>query len=177
LIIQLSFFAFGNVFINKNLLINDKKWFNVELTKYTWGDIVNRKLMLLLLLMTFCFFLLFGCYSSQATEPTENTMVISIENHAHFSIYQFEIDTAFTGNGMAYADGSIIKKGDIMSMVFDNHQDFTLKGNMLFDFFLISENNERIYLGQQNLTLKPNQAYHFEVHGTDIQDVELVRVR
>lgn len=117
-----------------------------------------------------------ACSQSGATAPTANTMVVSLKNKANFVIEQFEIQTMYTGGGMMYADGSKIGKGDIMSMVFIDQEDFDLKGSETFSFYAVSEDSRRISLGHQTLELTPNHGYLFEVRGKNADDAHLVAV-
>lgn len=117
-----------------------------------------------------------ACYRSEPTAPTEDTMVVSLLNNANFAIDQFEIQTMYTGGGMMYADGSRIRKGDIMSMVFIDQEDFDLKGSTSFSFYVIGEDSQRISLGHQTLELRPNRGYLFEVRGKNADDAHLVAV-
>ncbi|GAA4079663.1 hypothetical protein [Amphibacillus indicireducens] len=131
---------------------------------------------LFLLLLVLMILSLTACYRSEATAPTENTMVVSLMNNAKFAIDQFEIQTIYTGGGMMYADGTNIRKGDIMSMVFTDKEDFDLKGSEAFSFYAVREDGRRISLGHQTLELTPNHGYLFEVRGNTADDAHLVAV-
>lgn len=111
--------------------------------------------------------------TNQQTKVNKNAMVISIENRADFDWYSIEIEAKNTKSGIANADGSKIKKGDVLTKEYMDQEDFALKGKATFVFTLIGENGKRITLETIELNLSGNKEYQFEVNGDSMEEAEL----
>lgn len=129
---------------------------------------MKKALLIAILFVSVVF--LSACHRTKATEPTDETMVITVINNADFDIYMIEINTGYVMGGMGYADGSKIRRGDLLNYVYVDGKDLNLKGDERIDFSVIGAEKKSIYLGKAILTLKPNTHYFLEVRGKTEED-------
>lgn len=120
-----------------------------------------------------CMLLLQACVN-QPTKPKNNEMVISVKNQADFDLYTIEIDVKNNLSGISNADGSKIKKGEILRKEYIDQKDFPLTGKAEFVFTLIGKNGKRITLEAIELTLLRNKEYQFEINGDTLENAELI---
>ena len=112
--------------------------------------------------------LLTACSSSLATtSPNSQTALIQVVNNFDNNIRSIELDfhqngMQLTTQGAANADGSALKKGDILSFEvsssdFDLNQPITIKAN-------VKINNVKMFAGTVELIqLSKGNAYNFEI--------------
>jgi len=120
-----------------------------------------------------CMLFLQSCVN-QLTKPKNNEMVISVKNQADFDLYTIEIDVKNNLSGISNADGSKIKKGEMLRKEYIDQKDFPLTGKAEFVFTLIGKNGKRITLEAIELTLLRNKEYQFEINGDTLENAELI---
>ena len=111
---------------------------------------------------------------NQPTKPKNNEMVLSVKNQADFDLYTIEIDVKNNLSGISNADGSKIKKGEMLRKEYIDQKDFPLTGKAEFVFTLIGKNGKRITLEAIELTLLRNKEYQFEINGDTLENAELI---
>ncbi|MBY0098090.1 hypothetical protein [Mesobacillus maritimus] len=133
------------------------------------------------LLLSTLFFLgiLSSCTNETGTPilPTENNMIIHINNKADFEFYGLELAVLHHSQGSVNADGSKIGKDENLTFEF-RKEDFELEGSANMEVFILTKHNgERIPLSKKvTLELHPNQVVSFELTGESMREAELKRV-
>jgi hypothetical protein len=121
-------------------------------------------------------------YPSSPITPNENSMVINIKNNANFDFYGLQVNLLKISPTGAYADGSKIEKGDLLSFEI-LEEEITLNGNVemkveILDSNSKEKNKDNVPIHQKvALELDNNKAVFFEITGDSINEADLKRVK
>ena len=122
------------------------------------------------------FVLLLGACSNYTLKPDENSLILSFKNNSQFDFYTLEITTGLYTTGISYADGSKIKKGELLQFEIVDQKDMNLEGEATFQFAIINKEG-KFPLNNVSLELATNREYTFEISGDAINDAELRRIK
>src|SRR5690625_464641 len=125
---------------------------------------------------TLILILLLGACSNHTFKPSENSMILSFKNNANFDFYSLEISNGLYTTGISYADGSKIKKGELLQFEIIDQKDMNLDGEATFQFAIINKEG-KFPLNNVSLELATNREYTFEISGDAINDAELRRIK
>lgn len=114
---------------------------------------------------------LVACAGKRITAD-ENSMVIHITNQSNFEFQMVEVSVGLQGGGAMNADNTKIKKGDTLSFIYTDPEDFRLQGRKTFEFVLVDEET-RVPLETFTIELAKNKEYDYEITGDTIETAEL----
>jgi|SRR5690625_3863173 len=121
---------------------------------------------------TLILILLLGACSNHTFKPSENSMILSFKNNANFDFYSLEISNGLYTAGISYADGSKIKKGELLQFEIVDQKDMNLEGEGNFQLTLIHK-EERFPLNSISIELQTNTEYTFEIIGQTIENAQI----
>lgn len=114
---------------------------------------------------------LVACAKEQM-KADENSMAIHITSKANFDFQMLEVFVGKQGGGVTNADGSKIVKGETLSFVYEDQEDFPLEGQGTFEFVLVDEEN-RVPLKTLTIALAKKKEYHYQIIGDTMEDADL----